>query len=442
MPVSADIYGRIEQPKQGNLLRDYANVIGIQHGQQQNELGRMQMDAARQATEQQNTLADVIRGAMGADGKIDRNAALSGTAQRVPGQYFDLQKRFAEQDKAGADVNKSNTETKVKELEAATKRIDLAGQAFNYVRQNPTPENAMAVLDHLGQNGVYTPEQVAQYKAKIQAAPDQVGQMADMAFRAALSAKDQLAKVSTQNLGGTSQQLSVDPVSGASKVLRTDAITQSADNLASNQQSDRNNQRSVGAQYDIAKSNRYAADTAAGAARDVAKTKRTQDVEMKLADDYRTESKGWAETSTSMKKILAALKTATTNAGSALAAGTGFMKILDPNSVVRESELGMALNASGWFDRATNIAQQMQSGKIMTPTQVKNLSAAANALYEEAKAAQLEVDKAYETRANSYGADPKNVITDRGQNRRATDGKPSVDMSAIDAEIARRKGGK
>lgn len=159
-------------------------------------------------------------------------------------------------------------------------------------------------------------------------------------------------------------------------------------------------------------------------AREVAGAKRTQDVEMKLADDYRAESKGFAEVSTSMKKVLGSLKTADKNAGSALAAGTAFMKILDPNSVVRESELGMALNASGWFDRASNVVNTMKSGKIMTPEQVRNLTAASNALFDEAKKAQLEVDASFRQRAKSYGADPRNIITERGQQAEAKVGIP------------------
>jgi hypothetical protein len=144
--------------------------------------------------------------------------------------------------------------------------------------------------------------------------------------------------------------------------------------------------------------------------------KQVRETELKLQDDYRTESKGFAETSTAMKKVLGSIDKADTNPGSALAAGTAFMKLLDPNSVVRETELGMALNSSGWFDRATNIANQLQSGKIMTKTQKENLKKASEDLFEEAKASQLEVDAAYKQRAEAYGADPSRVIVNRGQN--------------------------
>lgn len=155
----------------------------------------------------------------------------------------------------------------------------------------------------------------------------------------------------------------------------------------------------------------------AAATRDAARIRQTGETEMKLADDYRTQSKGWQETATAIGKVNKALETATTNPGSALAAGTAFMKILDPNSVVRESELGMALNASGWFDRARNVAQTLQSGRVMTPTQAKNLQAAANALFEEAAATQRRIDAAFVKRTKDYGGDPSRVIIDLGQNR-------------------------
>jgi hypothetical protein len=176
---------------------------------------------------------------------------------------------------------------------------------------------------------------------------------------------------------------------------------------------------------------KFATDSEAnGVARSGIVSKRVQDLELKMQDDYRTESKGFAETSTAMKKVFGAIETADKNPGSALAAGTAFMKILDPNSVVRESELGMALNASGWFDRATNVANTLQHGRIMTAQQKTNLKAAANDLFTEAKAAQREVDLAYRKRAQDYGADPDRVIVDRGQNASAKPAPAAIPQQA------------
>lgn len=66
-----------------------------------------------------------------------------------------------------------------------------------------------------------------------------------------------------------------------------------------------------------------------------------------------------------------------------LAGATKIMKILDPGSVVRESELGMAMAASGLIDRLSNYAQMTLSGQKLTPTQRKDFQTLADALYSE-----------------------------------------------------------
>ena len=146
-----------------------------------------------------------------------------------------------------------------------------------------------------------------------------------------------------------------------------------------------------------------------------------QKTEIELNKQYASESKGFTETKLAIDKAKAALKDAATNPTAGLSAGTAFMKILDPQSVVRETELAMALKSSGWFDRATNIANTLQSGKtILTPTQITNLNKTIDGLFEEVKAEQRIVDSGYARRARSYGLDVGNIITDRGQNKIGT----------------------
>ena len=144
----------------------------------------------------------------------------------------------------------------------------------------------------------------------------------------------------------------------------------------------------------------------------------TQKTEIELNKQYTSESKGFIETKLAIDKAKAALRDAATNPTAGLSAGTAFMKILDPASVVRETELAMALKSSGWFDRVTNIANTLQSGKtILTPTQITNLNKTIDGLFEEVKAEQRIVDSGYARRAKSYGLDVRNIITDRGQNK-------------------------
>jgi len=67
-----------------------------------------------------------------------------------------------------------------------------------------------------------------------------------------------------------------------------------------------------------------------------------------------------------------------------LAAATKFMKLLDPTSVVRESELLLAMKASGALDRLYNYAQMRANGTLLTPTQRGDFKKLADEFYQTA----------------------------------------------------------
>lgn len=177
-----------------------------------------------------------------------------------------------------------------------------------------------------------------------------------------------------------------------------------------------NNKRTVGASLANAAATREAAKLQADAARSAANTKRDQDTEMKLADDYRTQSKGFKEAKDAYSQLSATLGSATTSPAATLAAATKFMKVLDPGSVVRESELGMALAAEGVFERALNYMSTLQSGKKLTTSQVADFKKTSQQIYEAAQSVQRDIDKDYQTKAKTYGLRPEMVTQDLGQN--------------------------
>ena len=102
---------------------------------------------------------------------------------------------------------------------------------------------------------------------------------------------------------------------------------------------------------------------------------------LKLRSDFRAEPiyKGFEETKAAKLQIDQAAKMATP-AGD-LAAATKIMKILDPGSVVRESELGMAMAATGVEDRVRNYAQMVIDGTKLTPNQRKDFTELSSKLY-------------------------------------------------------------
>lgn len=105
--------------------------------------------------------------------------------------------------------------------------------------------------------------------------------------------------------------------------------------------------------------------------------------EFKLRDTFKAEPiyKAHQEMDSAYRQIKQSLAQA--NPAGDLAGATKLMKLLDPNSVVRESELGMAMQASGLMDRLQNYGNMVVTGQKLTPTQRKEFQQLADALYGE-----------------------------------------------------------
>jgi hypothetical protein len=138
--------------------------------------------------------------------------------------------------KGQADLKKTQGEVDAKSVETAHKRIDSWGQAMGFVRQNPTPENAMAAVQHLVTMGIMPPEKAQAAVASLaqNPTPQNIAQWADMGFRTALGAKEQLPKLETKNIGGQTITQQIDPLSGRTATVNTLQNTQTPDNAASN----------------------------------------------------------------------------------------------------------------------------------------------------------------------------------------------------------------
>lgn len=106
------------------------------------------------------------------------------------------------------------------------------------------------------------------------------------------------------------------------------------------------------------------------------------------------------------------IKTAVSNPSPAndLAAATKFMKLLDPNSVVRESELAMAMQASGVTDRISNLGHRIMSGEKLTETQRKDFYDAATQFFNVAQQNKHTIDAQYIDIAQKGGLSPDLVI--------------------------------
>jgi hypothetical protein len=93
-----------------------------------------------------------------------------------------------------------------------------------------------------------------------------------------------------------------------------------------------------------------------------------------------------------------------------VAGATKVMKLLDPGSVVRESELGIAMAASGRMDRLKNYFNNWATGQKLTPTQRDDFKQLSNELYAAAGQAYNQKRKEYEDYGQSFNLDASKAL--------------------------------
>lgn len=407
MPIDPSIALGVKPIQIESPVNQLGQILQIQGAQQANQLNSLKMDEYNRGVTRQNQLRTLLSGL----GNVPDDQRISALRS---GGYFDeadkLEGGVLARKKTDAEVGKIGSETEIKKLEAASKRIDIAGNAFGYVMRNPTMDNAMQALDYLVQNGVYTPEQGAQYKSQVQANPQSIGQLAETAYRGALSAKDQLAKMETMNAGNRQVTQSIDPVTGKVQVLGTQDILQSADNAASTQASIENNKRSVAASY----ANAAASRDQAAATRDAAKIQTGFANEQGLRKEFEglPEIKNYKQAYPAYSAIADATKRNTPQSDINIV--YGLAKLYDPTSVVREGEYATVANSPNIPEKVKGYAQYLAGGgRLSTETKNQILAEAKSRIgtYEaEAKKAK----SSYEGIAKKRGMDPASVFTDMG----------------------------
>ncbi len=165
-----------------------------------------------------------------------------------------------------------------------------------------------------------------------------------------------------------------------------------------------------------------------------AQTGQANNLAMKLADDYTRDAKDFSSQNSAMRRIAA-------SANNPSAAGDmsllyGYMKMLDPNSVVRESEFATAAQSGSLPQQIQGAATKILNGQRLTPEQRADFVDRAAKLYAEAKSSNATVRESYTQRAKKFGVDPSLVFTDIGEPEPATAGaKPSA------ADLIKKYGG-
>lgn len=183
----------------------------------------------------------------------------------------------------------------------------------------------------------------------------------------------------------------------AADLKLTDAQTAQA--VASAQQS-RAMAGKIGAETEAAK----AAGAAAGAG--IVPVEKRPEAEAKLRKEYNDNTKGFTEVRSAYDRVQASQD----NAVGDLSLIFGYMKMLDPGSVVREGEFATAQNAAGVPDRVLNLYNRVLSGQRLNPDQRASFKNQAGQLYNAAQKQEQVVRTGITRIGTAMGLNPQNIF--------------------------------
>lgn len=144
-----------------------------------------------------------------------------------------------------------------------------------------------------------------------------------------------------------------------------------------------------------------------------AETQTAQDIAKytnELADDFRTENKEFDSAFTSFRKVTNAATKPDPTGADDIALIFGFMKVLDPNSVVREGEFATAQNSGSVPQSILAVYNQVLSGQRLTVDQRKNFLNAAQDQFSPYVELRNRLEDRYTNRASDLNVNVNNIF--------------------------------
>lgn len=130
------------------------------------------------------------------------------------------------------------------------------------------------------------------------------------------------------------------------------------------------------------------------------------EAEAKFRKEYSDQTKGYQE----VKSAYGRVKASEDSAVGDLSLIFGYMKMLDPGSVVREGEFATAQNAAGVPERIQNIYNKVISGERLNAGQRKAFKGQAEKLYQTAADQEKVVRQGIERISKGYGLKTENIF--------------------------------
>jgi len=387
MPINFGLLNTNAPEQIGSSIDDAKrNRLATLAAEQGQQLQALQLQSAKQSAADDTAIRNAMKQYGG-----DISQALPSIMQTNPRQGLEYQKLLDQQ-----------AQEKLKRAQEETKLIkSMASQGM----ANPTLENSAALLQqYQQQTGKAHPEEFDALRA-TNGDPELIKR-----YWAGhgMEADKMVAKFETIPLGGSTLKNQIDPISGKVLASQTYWHTPTPADKAKPFYTDESGKLQANIpvqQYEMSKSKAGASNvkTVVNPAIDPFKNEKA------LREEYQglPQVKSAAEMNTAFKMIETAYQRP--SAANDLAMATKFMKILDPTSVVRESEFAMAVNATGLMDKVYNYANMIKTGQKLNPSQRKDFYDSAKAINEAFQGEAQHVGERYKGIAGQYGLDPGNI---------------------------------
>jgi hypothetical protein len=211
MPIDPTIALQLKNPPLESPINQMAKIYEIKQAQQAGELNRLKMDEYTRGVQEQEQFKNALRGA-GTDDEAIRNAFFS--KGDVKG-YTDYLKNKGEVNKTG--------------IETSDLKAKHGAQMYRDLSRNPSDANVQAHFEDIQQSSLYSPQEKALAQTKL----NQVMQMTVEERRAYLasqgaSVSELKPTIQSQDIGGSTRMLSIDPFANTSKLVTGSEATKTA----------------------------------------------------------------------------------------------------------------------------------------------------------------------------------------------------------------------
>jgi len=132
------------------------------------------------------------------------------------------------------------------------------------------------------------------------------------------------------------------------------------------------------------------------------------DAENEILTSYNKATKSIKESRINYAKMEEAVKSA--DGPGDLALVFSFMKMLDPGSVVRESEFSAAQNTAGLFQKLEVAAENIKKGDLLSPKQRQSFLALSKKFLEGGNNYMIKIRRDKGIQANNYGLNAANIF--------------------------------